>query len=356
MTVRLTVDRAAWMAHLRSTAAAYGDGLVPVVKGNGYGFGRPLLHDLLTGDLLTGDLLARDTATGDPGTGDTGTGDAATRPGMVCVGTVHEVHDVPAASTPVVLTPTLTAPGDSRAVLTVGSIDHVHALAGWHGSVIVKLASSMRRYGATPDELGPLLAAVTGAGLQLEAFGVHLPLAGNDTARLAEIRAWLPHLPPDALLWVSHLEPSSFEQLRGAHPTRRFRVRIGTALWHGVPRRGFLHLSADVLQLQQVRAGDTAGYFHSPVRHDGTLVVIGAGSTHGVAAPPPSPSGPLHSAGAATASPFHFARHPLPLLERPHMHTSLAVVPNGQPCPRVGDRVDVQRPLISTVSDELEWT
>ena len=38
------------------------------------------------------------------------------------------------------------------------------------------------------------------------------------------------------------------------------------------------------------------------------------------------------------------------------MHTSLAVVPNGQPCPRVGDRVDVQRPLISTVSDELEWT
>ena len=97
MTVRLTVDRAAWMAHLRSTAAAYGDGLVPVVKGNGYGFGRPLLHDLLTGD-----LLARDTATGDPGTGDTGTGDAATRPGMVCVGTVHEVHDVPAASTPVV--------------------------------------------------------------------------------------------------------------------------------------------------------------------------------------------------------------------------------------------------------------
>jgi hypothetical protein len=110
-----------------------------------------------------------------------------------------------------------------------------------------------------------------------------------------------------------------------------------------------------VLQLQQA-AGDTAGYFHSPVRHDGTLVVIGAGSTHGVAAPPPSPPGPLHSAGAATASPFHFARHPLPLLERPHMHTSLAVVPNGQPCPRVGDRVDVQRPLISTVSDELEWT
>ena len=31
MTVRLTVDRAAWMAHLRSTAAAYGDGLVPAV-------------------------------------------------------------------------------------------------------------------------------------------------------------------------------------------------------------------------------------------------------------------------------------------------------------------------------------
>ena len=37
MTVRLTVDAAAWRRHVESFAAAV-DGLVPVVKGNGYGF------------------------------------------------------------------------------------------------------------------------------------------------------------------------------------------------------------------------------------------------------------------------------------------------------------------------------
>ena len=46
----------------------------------------------------------------------------------------------------------------------------------------------------------------------------------------------------------------------------------------------------------------------------------------------------------------------LPLLERPHMHSTLLVVPDGQPCPLVGDRVDVQRPLIATNVDEVEWT
>ena len=165
MTVRLTVDRAAWMAHLRSTAAAYGDGMVPVVKGNGYGFGRPVLHQ----------LVPRLHAGADGH--------------MVCVGTVHELHDVPPGLTPVVLTPTLGPPPDEGAateppILTVGSLEHVQALAGWRGRVIVKLASSMRRYGATPHELPALLAATAAAGLQVHAFGLHLPLAGDDHARL----------------------------------------------------------------------------------------------------------------------------------------------------------------------------
>jgi hypothetical protein len=72
--------------------------------------------------------------------------------------------------------------------------------------------------------------------------------------------------------------------------------------------------------------------------------MVGAGSAHGVA--------PL----ADGRSPFHFARTRLELVEAPHMHTSMVLVPDGDPCPRVGDRVDVQRPLISTLVDELEWS
>lgn len=322
MTVRLTVQRAEWQAHVAAAAARYGSGLVPVVKGNGYGFGRPVLHSV--------------------------TADIADRDGTVCVGTVHELHDVPAALAPVVLTPALAPPPDDRPVLTVGSIAHVRALAGWRGRVIVKLASSMRRYGVPAAELPALLDAVAAAHLTVEGFGLHLPLAGDDAARLAEVEAWLPHVPPNSSVWVSHLDHASFAALRAAHPDRRFLVRIGTELWHGVPRGGFLHLSADVLHTQRVRAGETAGYFHTLVPVDGTLVAVGAGSTNGVTH--------LTDADPARRSPFHFARQRLPLLERPHMHTSMVVVPNGQPCPQVGERLDVQCPLITTSIDELEWT
>lgn len=320
MTVRLTVDRAAWLAHVHGTAAAYGHGLVPVVKGNGYGFGRHTLHEVVRG----------------------------AGAGFVCVGDVHELHDVPDALTPVVLTPTLAAPATRRAVLTVGSVAHVEALRGWRGRVMVKLASSMRRYGADPGQLPALVQAVHDAGLQLHAFALHLPLAGDDTSRRAEIDAWLPHLPADAEVWVSHLTPASFHAVQTAHPDHRWAVRVGSALWHSIPKGEFLHLSADVLQVATAAAGDAVGYRHTPMPFDGHVVAIGAGTAHGVA--------PLDSTDAARRSPFHFRRTRLGLLEAPHMHTSLVAVPLGSTCPTVGDRVDVQRPLTTTVADEIEWT
>ncbi len=318
VTVRLTVNRAAWWEHVQTTAADYGTALVPVVKGNGYGFGRPVLHDAVRELAIT----------------------------PVCVGSVHELVDVPHDLEPVVLTPTLTPP-ERSAVLTVGSISHVGALQGWRGSVMVKLASSMRRYGATARELDGLMSAVADAGLAVAGFALHLPLAGSDDDRSAEVTAWLDHLDPAVPLWLSHLQPSSFAALATAHPHRTFRIRVGTALWHGVPKGSFLHLGADVLDVRPASAGDRVGYWQSAIDGDGTLVAIGAGSAAGVA--------PLDDPDPARRSPFHFERQRLALVERPHMHTSLVLVPHGQPCPAVGDMVDVQRPLISTQVDEVRW-
>jgi alanine racemase len=320
MTVRLTVDRAAWLAHVHDTAGAYGHGLVPVVKGNGYGFGRAALHQVVR----------------------------SAGAARVCVGSVHEVHDTPESLTPVVLTPTLEAPSTTRAVLTVGDVRHVHALRHWGGRVMVKLAGSMRRHGVDPADLPALVAAVADAGLQLDAFAVHLPLAGTDDDRLAEVEAWMPHLPADAGVWVSHLGPASLRTLHERHPERQWSVRVGTAMWHGVPRGSFLHLTADVLDTRPVRAGDPAGYRHTPVPFDGTLVAIGGGTASGIH--------PLDDADPLRRSPFHFAHTRLELLEAPHMHTSLVIVPAGATCPTVGDRVDVQRPLTTTYVDEVEWT
>jgi hypothetical protein len=116
---------------------------------------------------------------------------------------------------------------------------------------------------------------------------------------------------------------------------------VGTQLWHG--DKSFLHLGADVLATHPIAAGDRAGYQQHSVAASGTVVVIGAGSAHGVA--------PL----ADGRSPFHFAHARLSLLEPPHMHSSMVFVADGQPCPSVGEWVDVQRPLITTAVDEIEW-
>lgn len=312
MTLRLRVDAEAWWAQVDRVSRAC-PGLVPVVKGNGYGFGRAALAEI-----------------------------AAKLASTIAVGTVHELDHIPAGVTPVVLTPTRRPPSDLAPVLTVGSADHVHALAGWPGRVHVKLVSSVRRFGATPGDVGTLTAAARRAGLDVVAFSIHPPVAGSDDEHRDDIASWLDILDPADELWVSHLSPPAYRSLADDWPGRRFRLRAGSALWHG--DKASLHLDADVLDVRAVRAGERAGYRQLTVPGDGWLVMIGAGTAHGVA--------PLEDG----RSPFHFARRRLALLEPPHMHTSMAFVPAGDPVPGTADVVDVQRPLITTQVDEVRWT
>lgn len=304
MTIRLTVDRDRWWRHVTDVAQSV-DGLVPVVKGNGYGFGRA-------------NLVA-----------------AASRLGpIIAVGTVHELDQLPHETTPVVLTPTLHAPESTTPVLTVGSGHHIDVLRGWDGRVIVKLMSPMRRYGGTVD----LVAEAQRAGLRTVGVAIHPPLAGTDHDRLGFITEQLPRIDPSLDVWLSHLSPGAYELLPDSH---RYKLRVGTYLWHG--DREAIRLEADVIDVRAVEAGMTAGYRLVEIERDGTLVMIGAGSAAGVT---PLPDG---------RSPFHHARQRLELIEPPHMHTSMAFVPAGGQCPSVGDWVDVQRPLTMTAVDELRW-
>jgi alanine racemase len=315
MALTLTVDRAAFLAHVDGVAAAVGEGLVPVVKGNGYGFGRAALASFAANHL------------GAP---------------EIAVGTVHELRDVPSPQRRLVLTPAsarevaLTGPDD---VLTVGHPRHVEALTTRRGpdAVMVKLASSMQRYGAGPADLTDLLDAVAAVGRTVHGLAIHPPLVGTVADHVREIEDWLPRLPEGASVYVSHLDGTTFGALRARHPHRAWHLRLGTALWHG--DKAFVHLTADVVQVRTLRAGDAAGYRGGPMPSGGSLVMVSAGTAHGIA---PLPDG---------RSPFHFARRRLALLEPPHMHTSMLVVPAAEPCPEPGDLVDVQRPLTHVVPD-----
>lgn len=316
MTLRLSVTSAPWRDHIAATALAYGE-MVPVVKGNGYGFGRAVLMPHACAVSTT-----------------------------VAVGSVFEVHDVPLTHTALVLTPAgtdLPTSLPSQAVLTVGALHHVDTLrrAGWRGAVMVKLRSSMRRYGATVDELAPLLESLSRAGLVQVGWSVHPPLDGSSSDHIADVSQWLSRVDTQHPMYVSHLDPAAVQQLRTAFPRHRIIPRLGTALWLG--DKSQLQLHTDVLDVHTVDAGMTAGYRNVKITADGSLVLVGAGSAHGV-----------HTVGDQL-SPFHFQRTRLQLLEPSHMHTSMLFVANGSPCPQVGDIVDVQQPLTQVSVDMIFW-
>ncbi len=322
MALRLTVRREALFNHVRATSASIPH-LVPVIKGNGYGLGRAQLVALV-------EQLLPETTT-------------------VAVGTIHEAADVPERIAAHVMNPigaldleqAPTIP--ANAIPTVGSTHDVDVLArhGWKGRVVVKLASSMRRFGVSQSDFPALVQDIARIGGTIHSCSVHPPTAGTETERLAEIESWLPLLPECVTVSVSHLAAESLDRLRAANNARTIEARLGTALWHGT--KSHFSLEADVIRTETCRSGEAAGYRASPVQGNGTIVVIGAGSAHGVM---PLPNGD---------SPFHFARQRMELIEPPYMHSALAFVAAGQPCPDAGDMVDVQRPLTMVQPDIVSW-
>lgn len=320
MTLRLTVDTSAWQHHVDAIRNAVPH-LVPVVKGNGYGFGRHRLAAV-----------------------------AAEWADTIAVGTLHEAAELPelGVGTVLSLTPALDVPHDLPAATmpTVAATAHVRALrrSGWRGRVALKLASSMHRYGVTPDRLDELTDEARANGFEPALYVIHPPLSidgRTDADTTSEIEQWLPHLDPAFPISVSHLSIAGFVTMTEHWPGHRWTLRSGTTLWHG--DKSFLRLEADVIDIDERRSGDRAGYRGVRITEDARLVMVGAGSAHGVA--------PL----ADGRSPFHFARQRLPLLEPPHMHTSMTVVSADQPQPDIGDRVDVQRPLITVHPDLVTW-
>ena len=316
MTLRLNVDTISWKRHFREVANGFGD-LIPVVKGNGYGFGRTTLIQ-----------------------------HAATLSKEIAVGTVFEAHDVPKNCVAIVLTPAgreLPESLPQTAVLTVGSLHHIENLKNnsWRGSVVVKLRSSMNRYGADNDELTNVLAALKNAGLTQVGWSIHPPLDGNQSDYLTEIKNWMLQVSSDLPWFVSHIDASGIRQLRQEFVQNKIRARSGTALWLG--DKSMTHLIADVLDIRSIGNGETAGYRNVKIKQDGAIAMIGVGTSHGV-----------HLVGAEL-SPFHFNQQRLELVEPSHMHTSMVFIPKGEKLPQVGDYVDVQQPLTRVYPDIISW-
>ena len=346
MTFRLCVDTTRWWRHLDGFVAAAGD-VVPVVKGNGYGFGIPLLAGTCT-------------RLGAP---------------VVAVGTLAEAAQLRqhGPTDLLVLNPLLPgevtgrtaplgAPTDSRLIRVAAHRDVLDELqrSGSDQRVVVEMASPLQRFGLPWTRLTDLRSTLL--AIHCEGVALHLPPSGN---RLGTARAALHRLHDAGIrvpaLWVSHLSPEELRTLQAEAGSTRVRLRCGTALWLGDPTA--YAVTGQVVDTHAVHRGETVGYRQARAQRSGTIVVVSGGTANGVGLRTASSrrglrgrarealAGVLDLAGRAP-SPFSHQGHRLPFADVPHMQVSMLLA--GRTPPAVGDRLRCAARMTLSSFDEVE--
>ena len=354
----LRVDGDRWRAHLRDVLERH-PGLVPVAKGNGYGFGLGRLA-------RKAQWLGVDT---------------------MAVGTYEEISHVDQRfdGSLLVLTPWRPgspAPDNPRMIHTVGRIEDLKALAE-HGSangerprVALERMTSMLRHGFTAPGLREAARLVTrGGGVKVEGVALHLPLAktSRGTSHMNEVERLMNDVVASGLdklehqgsrtIWISHLTEMELELLAQRYPEFTFRPRIGTALWLG--DRGALSVRATVLDAHAVERGDTYGYRGRTAPRHGTILVVSGGTSHGIGLEAPTGDATMRARAASIArggldaaglvrSPYTVAGKQRLFAEPPHMQASMLFIPNGTAVPRVGDEIECRVRFTATAFDRVE--
>lgn len=350
MSLTLHVDAARWRSHVQSFGASDDSRdvtIVPVTKGNGYGFGNSV-------------LAAEAASLG-----------ATT----LAVGTLREIGDVTAFPGDVLVlepwrpgTPTGDDDAGERVVHTVSRRTDLELLAasGERPRVVVEVLTSMRRFGISPDEVAEIAALFD--QVRFEGFALHFPLGGGHDAEARELGARSLAAAEAAgvrsrTLWVSHLSPTAAGELARTLGAE-VRLRVATALWLG--ERSALSARATVLDAHRLRRGERYGYRQRRAPADGTILVVGGGTAHGIALEAPAPAtsarqravslakGGLEAVGRAL-SPYRVAGKQRWFAEPPHMQCSLIWLPADIDPPEVGTVLDVDVRFTTTAFDDVAW-
>ncbi len=345
--VNLRLNGARWRQHLQTVAKAT-PGIVPVAKGNGYGYGLDRLAQEATA--LGVDTLA--------------------------VGTDNEVGEVwdSFEGDIVIMTPwrpddehAAELARDPRIITTVSRLEDLEVLAnlGSKPRVLVEVLTSMLRHGIPAYDL-PGIAGLA-QFVDFEGWTFHLPLLAEGRYAQAErlARAALEILPGP--LWLSHLPPEEATALgrqlggAGADPVS-VRLRVGPRLGLGDPTSR--STTATVLDVHKVKRGDRAGYRQRALPADGWIVVVSGGTAHGIGMEAPTSAtsmrqraislatGSLEAAGLAL-SPYTIGGRKRWFLEPPHMQSSLLFLPRKVEPPQVGDEIEVELRLTTANVDNV---
>ncbi len=423
MTFTLHVDGQQWRGHTEAVRDAVrsavqtpqlrgrGGDIVPVAKGNGYGFGLARLATETT--RLGSDRIAVGTAI-----------EAAkilrTFDGDVLVMQPWDPRDVGSQE---VWDYLRERHQFQRVILTIASNEALHALAvsdicaDGPIRIVVEGLTSMRRFGLGEPDLDALLAdaavreALRSNRIALAGLAVHLPIAApaaphietmqsqwhdsdqapqlaqGATPKVREAWAWsltwiravaameeagVPLTGDAVALWLSHLTDEELVALRTALPDVPIHLRVGTRLWLGDP--GALHATGTVLAVHEISRGQSLGYRQKRSPKSGLVLVVSGGTSHGVALEAPTPAASLRQrmvaagTGALEAvgrslSPFTWNGKRRWFAEPPHMHVSMIwiadddvrqAVGGGHRVPTVGDQLECRVRHTTAAFDRLE--
>ena len=348
MTFSLNVNAAKFRGHLVSVMNSYatsGAELVPVIKGNGYGFGR--------------DLLA----------------DEASRLGCnrIAIGTVWELGQALAdfAGQILVLEPfnSSDAPAvekwrqhlehnAARIIVTVSKVDLAAVRSAGAKDIYLEGKTSLSRFGILPYDMQSIS---NFDDLNVLGLSLHLPIvqAAHKVDATTEISsafdgAALSQSMTETWNWIvlyqemstkfslpkhlslSHVSEDLVMSLKKMMQSYNFdleiEVRVGTKLWLGEPSA--LQATGTVLQIHEITHQQTVGYQQIATGTNKRLIVVSGGTAHGVAMAAPSNARSLRKKGVAIAegfsqaigkvrSPFSCDGRNLDFVEPPHMQVSM---------------------------------
>ena len=348
MTFSLNVNAAKFRGHLVSVMNSYatsGAELVPVIKGNGYGFGR--------------DLLA----------------DEASRLGCnrIAIGTVWELGQALAdfAGQILVLEPfnSSDAPAvekwrqhlernAARIIVTVSKVDLAAVRSAGAKDIYLEGKTSLSRFGILPYDMQSIS---NFDDLNVLGLSLHLPIvqAAHKVDATTEISsafdgAALSQSMTETWNWIvlyqemstkfslpkhlslSHVSEDQVKSLKKMMQSYNFdleiEVRVGTKLWLGEPSA--LQATGTVLQIHEITHQQTVGYQQIATGTNKRLIVVSGGTAHGVAMAAPSNARSLRKKGVAIAegfsqaigkvrSPFSCDGRNLDFVEPPHMQVSM---------------------------------
>lgn len=338
MTIHLEVNKEKFRAHQKNVKSTF-QNLVPVLKGNGFGFGlNNLVNEVKLLNIKT-----------------------------IAVGTVFEASQIKDLYPHEILVLEPYSQADELAKKVFDNLDNrfvrtISSLASgfsFSSPFVVEGITSTSRFGIKKNEI----LKIDLASKNLRGLALHLPINKSDEAKLEEIVDWLNHwqtISKNKNIWLSHISKDLLSKLKKQKPDFNYHLRIGTQLWLG--DKSFLSAKAKVLAV--VENVSIAGYGQKKLASNKKIIVVAGGTANGIGLNSDLTTtsffdrlkvaalGLMASFGKLK-SPFLFKGKKIYFFEPAHMNVSLLKVSASEKI-QVGDLLDLQVRYTTTNFDLIK--